>query len=172
MQARNTALNKKHKINLTQIRNALEAYGIDHDGMFPPSAPGFNGVYLSSDSRWDSGPVTAGNTNYYRQEWIPGLVSGGYIPSLPSSSTAGSRTSPYSTPTQWGDKTECNGYAPAYYYRSDSGYAYKIIVRCPEGGTDSGGLIDPIRPGTAYAICYAPETVPGGMSDAGACTSF
>ncbi len=70
------------KSDLNSIKSALELYANDHNGKYPSTIPsgqttplvlGLNGC-----STWSDNQITTASST-----WIPGLVSGGYIPKLP-----------------------------------------------------------------------------------------
>ena len=129
--ARVKGLDAQRRSNLLSVQTALELYATDHNGNYPTSSG-----WQSTCPAW--GSFASNNT-------IPGLVSGGYIPSLPVDSQVDTG----------------NNYC-CYLYNSN-GTDYKYLfhnclssVAC-YGGTEaqSGALADPARPTWACAI-YSP----------------
>ncbi len=69
--ARGKANDAKRYANIQAVRSALELYAADHNGQYPNAG----GNWISQCAGWTQ--ATAANT-------VPGLVSGGYIPQLPT----------------------------------------------------------------------------------------
>lgn len=93
-----------------------------------PASIALNRPYTFSSTE---GTCTAFNTSGCSNsgDWIPGLVAGGFIPSLPRDPQEGKSVSIV------GDSTCPNGSIKKYTYRS-TGYQYKLRAFCSyEGGT-------------------------------------
>jgi type II secretion system protein G len=113
--------------NLQAVRTALELYANDHNGDYPNAGGNWN----SQCSAWTQ--TTAANS-------IPGLVSGGYIPQLPTD------------PDQ-----NISGNTCCYlYYSGGSTKDYKYMLHnCPTSNecmTAGGAFDDPIRTTYSCAI--------------------
>lgn len=164
--AREKARNTSHIQNLVQLRNAIEEYANKNNGKYPLPAGVFNinGLYLGN--RPSLPPYNnENNGTYYTPDWIPGLVSGGYIKQLPQFIDT------YGTPPPAG----CANLRPTYYYRSNAGYGYKLFILCPEGGIINTGEAfknpNPAYAASSYSVC-ADNKNDGGAGDSAACATY
>ncbi len=138
--ARGRARDAIRKQTLVSLRSALEMYYADHGSY--PSTVDVNG----NSQNFDSEPGST-NINGYNNDgnWIPGLVSGGYISALPRDPVGG--VSKY---------ISCSslGYLKAYTYRSD-GVGYKLFSHCaPDSSVQPNDqFYDPYHPDHTYQVC-------------------
>ncbi|MBP7741430.1 MAG: type II secretion system protein [Candidatus Pacebacteria bacterium] len=128
--ARAKANDAKRFTNLQAVRNALELYATSNNGQYPNSGGNWN----SQCSAWTQ--TTAANS-------VPGLVSGGFIPQLP--------TDP--------DQSVSGNTCCHLYYSGGGTTDYKyMLYNCPtskECTTVGGGFEDPVRNTSSCAI-YTP----------------
>lgn len=150
------------KSDLGQLQTALEAYATANGGRYPVT------------TTWWCENCTSYSAQG-KNNWIPGLVSGGYLKTLPTSPLNGKR-----------GYTGCsNGQATYMYY--SNGVNYKLLAHCmPTTGLNNGTaykgsayctprppydessfidatnqtqklkpLVDPVRPTYSYSI-YSP----------------
>jgi type II secretion system protein G len=124
----------QRRADLSQVQTALESYAAQHQGAYPAT-----GGWYCEDCNY-AGYVTKGADN-----WIPGLVSGGYLKRLP--------TDPSDQ-----DLSRCqnaNGNYGVYLYYSN-GADYKLLDQCrPTTGLNLGA---PSQPATAYCNPRPPYT--------------
>jgi len=132
-QARAKGMDAQRRSNLIEVQKALELYASDHNGQYPNSGSNWN----SSCNPW---------TQTTPDNGVPGLVSGGYIGSLP--------TDP---------ERNMSGSCCYLYYSGNGTSDYKyMLYNCPTskacyGATEagSGALIDPVRTTNSCAV-YTP----------------
>lgn len=134
-----SARDAKRKVDLEQLRAALEMYrSNDPAGKYPCTGTGPN----CSGMAWfssESGDVVS----YNGGDYIPGLVSGGYIQQLPRDPKGGAS-----------DNSVCTGggWKRAYLYLSNS-VDYKLLSHCaPESNawSTTDPYYDPRRPCWAW----------------------
>ncbi len=125
----------QRRADLAQTQTALESYAAQHQGLYPSTSGG----YWCEDCNYTL-YATKGADN-----WIPGLVSGGYLKHLP--------TDPSDQ-----DRSRCqsaNGNYGVYLYVSN-GTDYKLLAQCrPTTGLNLGA---PSQPATAYCNPRPPYT--------------
>jgi prepilin-type N-terminal cleavage/methylation domain-containing protein len=135
------ATDSQIRTDLGQIRDSLEAYATAHGGKYPSTG----GSYWCENC---TAYAAKGKNN-----WIPGLVSEGYMKQLPTSPRNGTSTSTCKNPG-----------ATAYVYMSYPTYnGYKVWAMC----TPLTGLNDksPYRPPTPYYCTNRAAAWPDGYSD-------
>jgi prepilin-type N-terminal cleavage/methylation domain-containing protein len=178
-QARKTAQGSVHIQNLIQIRTALELYKSKH-GNYPVSG---QAEYFSNDPRLTdrSCSENVGGTHYCA-EWIPGLVTEGFMSKLPEFKNDGKTpivdadSFYYQIVHGWGNygNIDCSANSTTYFYRGAYS-AYKIFVACPPGGVQTNSFNDEGRPTQAYAVCVvgsAAEEPGGGNNPELACSGY
>lgn len=92
--ARIKSRHAKRISDLKQLETAIILYANDHSYKYPSTSGNWYGIHA----------CTAGNA---KADWIPGLVSGGYITALPKE------------PRDSGGAVGCEVNTPQYLYRSD-----------------------------------------------------
>jgi prepilin-type N-terminal cleavage/methylation domain-containing protein len=141
------ARDSERRDTLKQLKNILEQYYND------------NGAYPSTGGVWYSSETgdLAVNGSLNDGNWIPGLVSKGYIPKLPKDPRGGAST--IAIPGYYSaNACSASGWKRAYLYRSSNGSEYKLLAHCSAetkdvyGDTDDG-LYDPRRPKHAWKVC-------------------
>src|SRR3990167_466676 len=132
-----TARDGKRKADLEQLRAALEMYrSNDPLGEYPKQADITK--WYSSESG-DNGMVISSITDY-----IPGLISGGYIQQLPRDPKGGAS-----------NNSICGGtWKRAYLYMSN-GTNYKLLSHCAQESnywSTTDPYYDPVRPCWAWQV--------------------
>lgn len=117
--ARTKGRDNSRRQSLVQLRTALELY-YDKNGVYPSTS----GAWYTSDPGGEPG------ASYNGGDWIPGLVSSGFISKLPSDPLGGfSPTSQYPA---------CAGtWHRAFLYKSIDGSGYNLLSHCAIEGTIS-----------------------------------
>lgn len=100
----------QHKNDLGQIHTALNAYATAHGGKYP----------TTSDVRQcnDCGPDDPNGTTFTSLNWIPGLVQGSYLKSLPTDPNSGS------------NRSNCESGSSAGYIYVSNGDDFKLMAYC------------------------------------------
>jgi prepilin-type N-terminal cleavage/methylation domain-containing protein len=130
--ARVRAYDAQRKADMKRIQSALDLY-YDRFGEYPRTPCGWTGP---------TSPACGAT------EWIPGLVSGGFMISLPAD--------PQYPKTVGGI---CNNAWPSMYlYYSSTGQGYSLLSHCPYNSSvantpSTDPFYDPLRPTHAWKIC-------------------
>jgi prepilin-type N-terminal cleavage/methylation domain-containing protein len=161
------AYDSQHKADIAQVRNSLEAYATANNGKYPSTG----GVFTCDDCGASDTP----NTTYGPDDWIPSLVTQGFIKHLPKDPLNGMAPS--------GNCTVGSSYGYVYVSNGDD---YKLMAYCtvksnlnddasqttttssycpvagsfddasfiasPSGISTLQSLVDPKRPKTGYAV--------------------
>ena len=132
--AQGRARDSKRKSDLRDLQKAIQLYYQDNKSY--PVTSTTSVVWYGSEP----GNLYSDNGG----NWIPGLVSGGYIPQLPRDPKGGFSTNP------WGN---CTGLKRSYLYYSN-GIDYKLLSYCaPEGTLDPlDAFYDPTRGPSTWQI--------------------
>ncbi len=121
--AREKARDAARQSDINAVNKALQLYWLDHNSY--PSTGGLSAVYM------DPGCPTPNSPDQRTADWVPGLVSGGYIGSLPQDPRGG-------VDAARGDVA--NRYA-CYMYASDgTTYVLSAWATVESGPFSSGGL--------------------------------
>ncbi|MCC2630990.1 MAG: hypothetical protein K0S38_799 [Candidatus Paceibacter sp.] len=145
------ARDANRKAQMKSLQNALEAYYNDY-GKYPDTGMA---IYSSEPNNNINAPYGYQDNG----DWIPGLVTGGYISSLPHDPLLGKGNNNPNYCAGWMGGGVGNSWIGAYDYISD-GKNYKLLSHCaPEffigGRIDSptNPFYDPRRTDHAWMVC-------------------
>lgn len=174
-------MDQQRQTDLNTFQHALEEYAANHNGQYPAtttSASQFSDInnhqpqcYNCGLAEYQQNIIT--DVPFTKDDWIPGLVEQGYLPTLPTDPQNGQTTAGLCSSADW---------PRGYIYFSD-GQNYKLIDFCgptshlnfsvsqdspycvgengriliqdPSGNPALDKLVDPKQPGFHYAI-YSP----------------
>jgi len=117
------------KMNLGQMKNAIEAYSVSHNGTYPSTRPLGTGDGWRGECDHPWGPAN-----------LPRSGPNGYIPNLAPDDLKILPTDPR------------NSYGCCYLYYTN-GYDFKLLAHCiPENYPVDNPFYDPVRPTWSYAV--------------------